>query len=232
VGVPSPHAQGDGRSQGVGRSGAPSERPAEGRPGRSGDCGPGLSRPKVGGGGPGGDAPPPAQAGPGPARSPLASTLTISATRRLGLLVAHQKVGADDEVHPRPEMPPVGVSTHHRRSGGSRPTGPNASTPRLRLPPPVRSAPARPDSAPEDRKQSPAFPGSGPSHRAGPRRSGGGPGSQREAGSPHPSHRRAPHAARWAANQETAGSAYWMCIPEMARATIRRWISDVPSKIV
>jgi hypothetical protein len=25
---------------------------------------------------------------------------------------------------------------------------------------------------------------------------------------------------------------YWMCTPEMARAMISRWISEVPSKIV
>lgn len=29
--------------------------------------------------------------------------------RRLGILVAHQKVGPDDEIHPGPEVSPVGV---------------------------------------------------------------------------------------------------------------------------
>jgi hypothetical protein len=29
-----------------------------------------------------------------------------------------------------------------------------------------------------------------------------------------------------------ASSSYWMCTPEMALAMMRRWISEVPSKIV
>jgi hypothetical protein len=32
--------------------------------------------------------------------------------------------------------------------------------------------------------------------------------------------------------EESRAQSYLMCMPEMARATIRRWISEVPSKIV